>query len=71
MNGKDEDIETFMAQLEIENDQPSASLGTRMKEETRASMDDEIEQPLRNDELFRIAQRAQLKQYLENNRPQI
>jgi hypothetical protein len=42
-----------------------------MKEETQANMDDEIEQPLWNDELFRIAQRTQLKQYLENHRPQI
>ncbi len=71
MNGKDENIETFMAQLEIENDQRNASVGTMMKEETQANMDDEIEQPLWNDELFRIAQRTQLKQYLENHRPQI
>jgi len=44
MNGKDEDIETLMAQLEIENDEPSASVGARMGEETQASMDDEVEQ---------------------------
>ncbi len=62
MNGKDEDIETLMAQLEIGNDQPSASAGTRMGEETQANMDDEVEQqPLQNDELSGIAQKTQLE----------
>ncbi len=42
MNGKDENIETFMAQLEVENDQRNASVGTMMKEETQANMDDEL-----------------------------
>jgi hypothetical protein len=42
-----------------------------MREETQASMGDEVEQPLRNDELFGIAQRTQLEEYLGNHRPQI
>jgi hypothetical protein len=72
MNGKDEDIEIFMAQLEIKNDQPSANARARMGEETQVGMDDENEQqPLRNDALSGITQRSQLKQYLENHRPQI
>ncbi len=57
MNGKDEDIETLMAQLEIENDQ----LGGRMKvkELQVANIDDEVEQqPLRENELFGITQKT-------------
>jgi hypothetical protein len=46
MNGKDEDIKTLMAQLEIENDQLGANVGARMREETQVDMHDEVKQPL-------------------------
>ncbi len=58
MNGKDEDIETLMAQLDIENDHLGASVGTRMREKTRVDMHDEVKQALWDDELSRIAQRT-------------
>jgi len=46
MNGKDEDIETLMAQLDIENDHLGASVGTRMREKTQVDMHDEVKQAL-------------------------
>jgi hypothetical protein len=42
MNGKDEDIETLMAQLEIENDQLDGRM--KVKELRITSIDDEVEQ---------------------------
>jgi hypothetical protein len=46
MDGKDEDIETLRAQLEIGSDHLGANVGAKMKEDTRVDMDDELKQPL-------------------------
>jgi hypothetical protein len=57
MNGKDQDIETFVAYLEIENNQPCGKM--KVEELRVANIDDEVEQqPLRNNELSRIAQKT-------------
>ncbi len=46
MDGKDEDIETLRAQLEIGSDHLGANVGAKMKEDTQVDMDDEVKQPL-------------------------
>ncbi len=57
MNGKDENIETLVAQLEIENDQPSGRM--RVEELWVVNIDDEVkQQPLRDNELFGATQRT-------------
>jgi len=57
MNGKDEDIETFMAQLKIENNQPCGRM--KVEELQVASINDEVEQqPSQNNELSGTVQRT-------------
>jgi hypothetical protein len=54
MNGKDEDIDIIMAQLEFEN-------GARMKNEPQVGIEIETEYvPIQSNEMFEIAQIIQL-----------